>query len=169
MLSVPERTLSRTRLEDLSRHLQSLRGEFGEVTRPVAEGIWDGRDAIDAKRRLYALSQQDFSRFPVELSGVLLGDRLRAYFACFPFVNSDKSLETRVNTDALLPYIEFVREGRRSPVTEWNLLQLNAAQAFGQLAASSNAGVAVPLVETFQTGTPTAFRAALDIYAPIRR
>lgn len=170
MLSLRDRATARQILEDLSHHLESLRHRFGEAARrPNPEGIWDNRTFVDIRRRLYALSQDDFLRFPMELRGVVRGDTLNAYFTCYPLLMSDKPVEGRVSMDDIPAYIDAFDGARHTPVTEWNLLQLNAARAFGGLVISPNAGVATPLVETFQTGHPVSFRQALDVYAPLRR
>lgn len=167
-MSLRHRATTRLQLEDLSRHLESLRYHFGDAVRPAPEGIWDNRTFIDVKRRLYALSENDFVRFPVELRGVVRGNMLNAYFDCYPFLNSTQSVEARLETDSLPRFVEALRDGRHTPVTEWNLLQLNAAQAFSNLVITPKGGVASPLVETFQMGRPHLFREALDAYAPLR-
>lgn len=160
---------ARLRLEDMVHHLQCLRRSFGTAVRPAPDGIWDNRTFVDMRAGLYALSDADCTRFPLELTGVVRGNELRAYFDCYPFLGSPQSAHARMSMEEVDTTAAFLRDGSHTPVTEWNLLQLNAAQAFAGLINTPRGGVPYHLVQSFQVDRPNMFRAALDEYVPIVR
>lgn len=166
-MSGKQTPIARLQLEDMVHHLQCLRRSFGAAVRPIPEGIWDSHAVIDQRTGLHELREADCRRFPVELSSVLRGNDLYAYFDCYAHLRASRPVRTRMTIDDVSRAAESLRGGKHTPVTEWNLLQLNAAQSFADLIATDRTGVPYHLIETFQRGQPHALRTALDEYAPL--
>ena len=168
-MSLRERAEVRLTLTDLSHQLEALRHRFGEAVRPVPQGIWDNRTFIDMKSGLYQLADRDWDRYPVELTAVARGQDLQAYFDCYAFLGTTKqSVRTRLCVEEVEQVGDRLRDGARTDVTEWNLLQINAAQTFIRMASENKRnGIYYHLVETFQMGRPAILREALDKYAPL--
>lgn len=165
MLSL-EKDEARLRLEDITRYLGVMRENFGAAARPIPEALWDNRVFEDLSTGIYAINEENSTRFPLELTGVARSRDLRAYFNCYPFLGSSRPVTVRMEMDQVAQISAHLRNSLRTPVSEWNLLQLNAAESFAALASAPRRGIAYKLIEVFQQGDPLAFNAALAKYQP---
>ena len=170
ILQTAEQKEARVRLGDLARARESLSRRFEDKVRPAPSALWDNRVFIDRQRALYLLQVEHWRNFPVELAGLTLGDDLRAYFDCYVHIGAGEGkhpVTTRLTLEEIEDVSEYLRHSTHNPVTEWNLLQCNAALNFAALLPRPvRQGVPADLVESFERDDAATFATKLDSFVP---
>jgi len=158
----PKQVEAGIRLADLSHNFENLRHRFGEAARPLPAAIWNNRVFQDMRAGRYQLQPEHFRDFPVELSSIVRGDYLHAYFDCYVTLGTklpdDKPVHTRLQIGEIEQVAAYLREQKHTPITEWNLLQCNAALNFAALIEPvAGRGIPCDLVDSFRTDEPAVF------------
>ncbi|MBN8521527.1 MAG: hypothetical protein J0L77_06505 [Alphaproteobacteria bacterium] len=161
----PEQNQARIMLLDLHDQVVSLRYAFSKVgkTRPDPDKELSApfnKNSADESQRIYHL--------PIEISGILHGNGHHLGLKFFIRPDSDFYLPARINARDVSKLVDDLRAQPRTPIIEWNLAQMNAAEKFiSLLPVSEHQSISEWLVDAFQQTNRREFESALERNFPV--